>query len=26
LDRLGGDFESREQGILNGTSMGRDKP
>jgi hypothetical protein len=26
LDRLGGDFESRERGILNGTSMGRDRP
>jgi hypothetical protein len=26
LQPLGGDFEQREQSILNGTSMGRDKP
>jgi hypothetical protein len=26
LDRLGGNFEQREQSILNSTSMGRDKP
>lgn len=26
MDRLGGDFAARERDILNGTSMGRDKP